>query len=160
MADSRTSFDAMAASEGNTYWYTYRRGGSGFEQESCDYETTVEVVGGALTRRTLAIIGTPDGGDPADCQVEGFVEIDDQINTNSPGFTLPAATMEDMYTGCCELLALTPEEDFTKSFVVNEDGIATECRTVITNCGEDCSADVDGFSGFRLHDFQWGALPQ
>ncbi|MEM6991999.1 MAG: hypothetical protein AAF721_15930 [Myxococcota bacterium] len=158
--DSLASFEMLAADAGNTYWYTQQAGGMGFEVEACTYETQVEVVDGVLARRALSIIGTPDGVDPADCEVEEFEEVGDEINDNAPGFTFTAATMEDLYAGCCELLGLTPEEDFDKSFVVNDDGIATQCFAIMVNCGEGCAADVDGFSGFNLQDFQWGTPPQ
>ncbi|MBL4688308.1 MAG: hypothetical protein JKY37_27220 [Nannocystaceae bacterium] len=158
--DSLAVFEAMAQSAQNTYWYTGRTGGHGFDSQFCTYETTVEVTEGVVTRRAFTIVGTPQGVLEEDCEVEPFEETGAAINETSNGFDLPAATMETKYAGCCDLLALEPAEDYMTSFEVDEGGIVSHCCAVHANCADTCGAEAGGFFGFTLLTFNWGESPQ
>jgi hypothetical protein len=150
---SLATFQALAEDAGDSYWYSVRSVEYTFEW-SCSYRTTVEVVAGTVVRRELELTHY-ENTTPEECPDMPFVEEGDAIGSMAGGF--PAYTMEQVYAGCCDLLAIEPPDMYSVVFEVGTNGIVSECYAIENGCGEGCEASVDGFSGFRLEAFGFGS---
>jgi hypothetical protein len=156
--DSLATYQSMSEAAGGTYYYTRYSGGIVPFGEECSFETTIEVVAGVVVRRSLAILNLPDGWTDADCSVQAYVEEGDAVGTESSYYSVPPYTMEQLYAGCCELLAIEPAEEYEIGFGTDDAGIVKGCFANYVDCGEGCEASIDGFTGFELHDFAFGML--
>lgn len=157
--DSLAAYEALAEANDDTYWYAQTTGGPGAFELECGYLTTVEVVQGVVIRRTHEINYVPEGWVEAMCADDEFVEEADAINTTPASYAPPALTMEEQYSGCCELLALQPAEEYIFYFDVDESGVANLCRAAQANCADGCNVDADGFGGFSITELAFGVLP-
>jgi hypothetical protein len=133
------AYETLAEQAGDTYWYSTRT----FEYIDsfawgCSYRTTVEFVDGAATP---------------------FVEEGDAVGTMDGTFDFTAYTMEQLYAGCCDLLALEPPDQYDFYFEVNDEGVMDACYAIHNMCGEGCEASVDGFGGFEFEAFGFGTPP-
>lgn len=157
--ESLATYQELTEANDDTYWYTQTTGGAGAFEIECGYLTTVEVVEGVVIRRTHEITYVPEGWVEAMCADQPFVEEADEINTNPAAYAPPGLTMEQQYSGCCELLALEPPEDYTFYFDVDDSGIANLCRAAYANCADGCNVDADGYDGFSITELVFGVLP-
>lgn len=151
--DSLATFQMLSASSNGTYYYTRRSGGIGFGFDECTFETTIEAAGGVIVRRSLAIIDVPEGWTEAECALAPYEEEGEQVGSNDEPYSVHPYTMDELYAGCCELLALEPAESYEIGFGVDDSGVVSSCYATIADCGEGCEADVDGFYGFQLSEF-------
>lgn len=151
--DSLATFQMLSTSSNGTYYYTRRSGGIGFGFDECTFETTIEAAGGIIVRRSLAIIEVPEGWTEAECALAPYVEEGDQVGTNDEAYSVHPYTMEELYEGCCDLLAIEPAEEYDIGFGVDDYGVVSSCYATFIDCGEGCSAEVDGFYGFQLSEF-------
>lgn len=151
--DSLATFQMLSLSSNGTYYYTRRSGGNGFGFDECSFLTTIEAAGGVIVRRAVEIIEVPEGMTEAECALQPYVEEGDQVGTHEGAYSVHPYTMEELYEGCCDLLAIEPAEEYDIGFAVDDYGVVSSCYATIIDCGEGCSADVDGFSGFLLSEF-------
>ena len=157
--DSLATYQELTEANDDTYWYSQTTGGAGAFELECGYLTTVEVVQGVVIRRTHEINYIPEGWNEGMCADAPFVEEADEINTNPAAYAPPGLTMEQQYSGCCELLALEPPEDYIFYFDVDESGVANLCRAAYANCADGCNVDADGYDGFSITELAFGVLP-
>jgi hypothetical protein len=156
--DSLATFQSMNAAASGTYYYVRGSGGSGLGFEECSYETTIEFAGGVAVRRSLVITELPpvDGWTEADCGLMPYVEEGSAVGSHAGHDNVYPYTMEELYAGCCDLLAIEPAADYEIGFSTDDAGIVSHCYATLADCGEGCEANVDGFSGFGLIAFAFG----
>lgn len=158
---SLTAFETLAEQAGGTYWYSVLT----FEyindfQWGCSYRTTVEFVAGAPARRTFELAEVADGTTADQCTGTPFIEDGgDAIGSMDGTFDFAAYTMDQLYTGCCDLLGLEPMDAYSFFFEVDADGVVDACYAIENGCGEGCEASVDGFGGFDFEAFGFGSPP-
>jgi hypothetical protein len=158
---SLAAFEALSEQAGDTYWYALLSWEylHPISEASCIYRTTVEVVGGVLVRRTFELAEVAADTTADECTGIPFVEEGDAIGTMDGVFDSPAYTMQQMYAGCCDLLALEPADAYSFQFTVDDDGVVDECYALEMGCGESCEASVDGFRSFWFDGFGFGSPP-
>lgn len=157
---SLAAYEALAEQAGDTYWYSRLT----FEyiddfQWACSYRTTIEFVAGAAARRTFELAEVADGTLAEDCAGTPFVEEGDAVGSMDGTFGATVYSMDQLYAGCCDLLALEPADAYSLHFEVAGDGVVAECYAIENGCGEGCEAGVDGFYGFSLEAFGFGSPP-
>ncbi|HWB81785.1 MAG TPA: hypothetical protein VG755_42780 [Nannocystaceae bacterium] len=152
-ADSLGKFQMLSLSSNGTYYYTRRSGGIVFGSDECTYETTISAAGSIIVHRSVEIIEVPEGWTEAECALQPYVEEGDQVGTNDEPYSVHPYTMEELYEGCCDLLAIEPAEEYDIGFGVDDIGVVSTCFATIVDCGEGCEGEVDGFSGFHLSEF-------
>lgn len=158
--DSKAAYDTLDAESGGDYWYaitTYE-----YLEDftwSCAYRTTIEVVAGIPVRRTFELASVAEGTTEDQCTGTPFVEEGEAVGSTEGSFAAAPSTMEQLYAGCCDLLAIEPAEDYSFLFKVDDDGVVKTCYALYETCAEGCEASVDGFSGFELESFGFGAKP-
>jgi hypothetical protein len=157
---SLAAYETLAEQAGDTYWYSTRT----FEYIDsfawgCSYRTTIEFVEGAATRRTFELAELADGTLAEQCTGTPFVEEGDAVGMMDGTFDFTAYTMEQLYAGCCDLLALEPPDQYDFYFEVDDEGVMDACYAIHNMCGEGCEASVDGFGGFEFEAFGFGTPP-
>jgi hypothetical protein len=157
---SLAAFQMLAEQAGDTYWYSTLT----FEyindfQWGCAYRTTVEFVAGAPARRTFELAEVAEGTTEDQCTGMPFVEEGDAVGSMDGSFDFAAFTMEQLYTGCCDLLSLEPPDMYSFFFEVDGDGVVDSCYAIENDCGEGCEANANGFGGFDFEAFGFGSPP-
>jgi hypothetical protein len=155
---SLAAYEMLAEQAGGTYWYALLE----FEyiddfQWACSYRTTIEIVAGAPVRRSFELAEVREGHTADDCSGVPFVEEAAEVGAMDAPYVAPIRTMEELYAGCCELLALEPPDSYMFHFDLDDDGVVAACYAIENDCGEGCEVDVDGFSGFAFETFAFGS---
>lgn len=150
---SLATFASFSEAANGTYYYVRQSGGSGFEGLECVYETTIEAAQGVIVRRSFAIDSPIPGETVEDCIEQPWVEEADAIGTHESVFAPRPYTMEELYAGCCEILALQPAEEYSITFSVDDAGIVDACDGWYADCADGCGIGVDDFYGFYLQEF-------
>ncbi len=156
---SFAAYEALADQAGGTYWYSILT----FEyindfQWGCSYRTTVEIVAGVPARRTFELAEVADGTTADQCTGTPFIE-EGAVGSMDGIFDATAYTMEQLYAGCCDLLALEPADAYSFHFDIDNAGVVDACYAIENGCGEGCEASVDGFAGFDFEAFGFGSPP-
>jgi hypothetical protein len=125
---SLATYQSLAEQADDTYWYsvpTYEYIHS--FSWGCAYRTTVEFVEGVPVRRTFELAEVADDTMADECTGTPFVEEGDALGTMDGTFDFSIYTMEELYAGCCDLLALEPPNDYYDEFALADDGVVKHC---------------------------------
>jgi hypothetical protein len=159
---SVAAYEALAEQAGNTYWYSMMT----YEyiddyQWSCSYRTTLEFIADVPARRTFELVGVADGTMVEQCTGMPFVEEDDAVGATGGTYAFPVSTMQQLYSSCCDLLSIEPQDAYWFYFEVDDDDVVDSCYALDKDCveGPGCTASVDGFAGFDFEAFGFGSPP-
>lgn len=154
--DSLAIWQATLAESGPDYFYTVIRGPGGFnDSPHCDYRTLTAVSAGVVIERRYEV-SLKVGDEPCD---EPWTETGAAIGTHTDLYALPPATMDGLYTACCEdALQIQPADEYTPNLEVDDAGLMKSCYAYMNGCGEGCDEGPYG-RGLFLESLEFGAPP-
>lgn len=120
-----------------------------FADIACEYATTVSVDNGVVVERSLVLIEDFSEGQ---CE-PGFEETADNIGENGSYPAVAPLLLDQVYLDCCNNHLTVPEEDYSISFDVDENGMMSDCGAVDINCGEGCGLQEPGSIRISAHTF-------